>query len=1120
MKKMYVLFLSPLLLVFFCLTINSCYQKKVQPTEQENDLYDGPDKAAAFQFKRTKNPFTQKVDRQKMWDAVLQTTQLKERSPLTQNSTAALNWVERGSNSDAVGPSNGNTRPGNSVTSGRIRAVWVDLADATGKTVWVGGVDGGIWKTNDITVTTPSWSLSNDFLSNLAVSGICQDPTNTNIMYFCTGESFFNGDAVFGNGVFKSIDNGVTWTQLANTAGLTKCSKILCDAAGNVYVSTIGVGIAVGLQRSNDKGASWVSINPFSTTSRIVDFEISSTGTMHVSAGLSSAAGVGGYRYNTDPANATTANWSSATSLFTFPAGGSSRTELACAGNTVYAALANTSGTTSKIDAIAKSTDGGDTWTTTALTTTNIDDLNGGGQGWYSQALATDPSNPDNVIVGSLNLLKSTDGGTTFKKISEWVGTAGQYVHADQHNCTWYDNGNKMLVGHDGGISLTTDKGVTFLDKNTGLRLKQFYSVAIHPSSTNYFLGGTQDNGTHKLNGPGLTSSVEVTGGDGAYVAIDQDEPQFQVGAYVFCNFRRSANGGASWTGNGNGNIKGQFINPFDYDNVNNKVYASYDAGQYVRWEDPQSGFTLTPVNIAGFNGIQVASVTVSPYTANRVYFGTEAGRVIQVDDANTATPTETNITPTGMAGYVNSIVVGTSDQNVMAIVTSTGVSNIWLSGNGGTSWVACDGNLPDIPVYWALFNPDNNTKAYIATETGVWSTDLLNGASTVWVPETTFPTVRTDMLKYRNSDRLIAAATHGRGIWTATLPLSCITAAVTAQPTSKTVCANSTTTFSITGAGTGYQWQQNANNGTTFTNINNGGLYSGANTATLTVATATTSISGYQYRCVVTANCGSLPATSTNAVLTVNAVPDIITTASASTVCAGTSLVLSATGANTYLWAPGGAGSPLTVTPLETTTYTVTGTNTSTGCKNTALITVKATPKPTVILTASRYTRLLPGLTTTITANVSPANNNYIYTWSYKGLGPAQTFTGNTHPVNLSNAGTYTVTAADATNLTCKSRDTSIIITDSASTRLFIYPSPNSGQFNVAYYNAGGGTTKQIVTIISSKGEKVYNKEAAVNQAYQIIDIDLSRHGAGVYYVILSDATGKKIKTGEVLIR
>lgn len=95
---------------------------------------------------------------------------------------------------------------------------------------------------------------------------------------------------------------------------------------------------------------------------------------------------------------------------------------------------------------------------------------------------------------------------------------------------------------------------------------------------------------------------------------------------------------------------------------------------------------------------------------------------------------------------------------------------NVWVSTNGGTSWTGIDGNLPNMPVRWALFHPDDNAKAFIATETGVWETDLINGSGTVWNANATFPNVRTDMIKYRSSDRTIVAGTHGRGIWTATV--------------------------------------------------------------------------------------------------------------------------------------------------------------------------------------------------------------------------------------------------------------------------------------------------------------------------------------------------------------
>ena len=74
------------------------------------------------------------------------------------------------------------------------------------------------------------------------------------------------------------------------------------------------------------------------------------------------------------------------------------------------------------------------------------------------------------------------------------------------------------------------------------------------------------------------------------------------------------------------------------------------------------------------------------------------------------------------------------------------------------------------MPIRWAVINPSDNNKISLATETGVWQTDMVNGSSTVWAPDPTFPTVRTDMLHIRLSDNTMVAATHGRGLWTGTL--------------------------------------------------------------------------------------------------------------------------------------------------------------------------------------------------------------------------------------------------------------------------------------------------------------------------------------------------------------
>jgi Ig-like domain CHU_C associated/Secretion system C-terminal sorting domain len=892
MKKIYLCFfvlgLGIIGLIFFSGIFNS-NNIISESSEEENDKYDNPEAAAIFQFERTKNPTTGIIPDGAYMEALNATMLLKQN---TANRIEALNWIERGPNSDVVGPSNGNTRANNGITAGRVDAIMVDAADATGKTVFAGGRGGGLWKTLDITVSPANWILVNDYLLNQSIAAICQDPTNLNVMYMATGESFGESGALRGNGVFKSIDHGVTWVQLSSTTAYTSCTRILCDFEGNVYLGTRGSGLLRSAKASG--GATWTNITPTGLTANIADLDITSTtaaARLHVTTGI---FGASAYRYTDLPSTVTSSTgWNAPTTPF--PAL-NQRCEIGVSGNTLYACPANAS---YQVPAIYKSTDGGDNWVSTGgQPATNW----ASGQGWYALTVIINPSNPNECIVGGLDQHKTTNGGASWTKISSWVGTTGQYVHADQHGALWYDVGNKIIFACDGGIHFSSDGGITSRDRNIGLRLKQFYSVAMHPTNVNYFLAGAQDNGTHQLNNAGLGASVEVTGGDGAYVDIDNDEPQFQFGAYVYNQYRRSTNGGTSWGSVNFSGTVGRFINPFDYDDVGNRMYCSYAAGQYLRWDNPQTGNTTAIVDIPSFSTGQVSSITVSPYTPNTVYFGTTLGRLVKVTDAAGVTPVDINMTPAGMSGYVNSITVGQTDLNLVATITSYGVTNIWVTNDGGLTWSGVDGNLPNIPVYSAIFNPDDNSKLIIGTETGVWSTDLINGASTNWVADNTFPTVRTTMLRYRNLDRTIAASTYGRGVWSCVLaPVACLPISITQNPTNVTTCNNTSVSFTAAAAGSAsiaYQWQVSTAGGA-YTNIVS------ATSATYSFV-ATTPQNGNKYRCVATGTCGTPSTlTTTFATLTITAPPTILNQPTSSVVCAGsnTSFAVNAIGVTGYQW-------------------------------------------------------------------------------------------------------------------------------------------------------------------------------------------------------------------------
>ena len=731
----------------------------------EEEEQDGIREAQKMEFEMTKDPALGYIPK----DRLIKATNDLYQARMSGNYVArinALSWLERGPYLDLKGPGgNGRGTIGNPTLSGRIRSLWVDLKDATNHTVWVGSASGGLWKTNDVTAGPPTtWTAVNDLLGNLAIMTICQDPTGTkDIMYIGTGEKTFNSGAVRGGGIWKSTNNGATWSLLASTTGFNNVSKIVVDASGNVYAATIGSGIL----RSTNGGTSWTNISPAGLSNNIIDMNLSTTGRLHIACGYYSSASISGPRYTDIPATVNNAGWTSPATSYS-PVG--NNVAFASNGNTLYATLDNGAGQTAQV---WKSTDGGANWSATPTTPTVTGQAAlSSGQAWYCEGITVDPSNANNVMVGGLNTYITKDGGATWTINSGWVtgipGTS-QYIHADHQTFLW-STGNQILCGGDGGLFYSSNGGTSFSDRNQGIRIKQFYSCAIHPTSTNYFLAGAQDNGVHQLNGAGLASSLEVTGGDGGFVHIDENEPNIQFGSYTRSQYRRSTDGGASFSSFNFSSSAGQFINPTDYDDMNNNFYGGWSAGFYTQWLNAPVNGINTPVAVAAFGGGQVTHVSVSHYTPNRIFFGLGNGKIVKVDNANTGTPLATDITGSGMgSNYVTCVASGTKDNNLLSTVSNYGVPHVWVSTTGGGTggWTDISGNLPDIPVRWAMFNPEDNTKAIIATEAGIFETALINGGATVWVQNSAFPTVRTDMFQYRYSDNTILAATYGRGLWT-----------------------------------------------------------------------------------------------------------------------------------------------------------------------------------------------------------------------------------------------------------------------------------------------------------------------------------------------------------------
>ncbi|MEP7256192.1 MAG: T9SS type A sorting domain-containing protein [Ferruginibacter sp.] len=381
---------------------------------------------------------------------------------------------------------------------------------------------------------------------------------------------------------------------------------------------------------------------------------------------------------------------------------------------------------------------------------------------------------------------------------------------------------------------------------------------------------------------------------------------------------------------------------------------------------------------------------------------------------------------------------------------------------------------------------------------------------------------------------------------------------AITTHPVaSTTLCVGGNTAYVVIANGTAltYQWQVSTDGGANYNNIANGGVYAGVTTATLTITGATAVMNTYKYRCVVSGTC-TPSVTSNVGTLTVNT-PITITNPASNTICATGTISFSITASGTlppspYQWQEstnggtiwnnvvnGGVYSGATTPTLTLTGVTAGMTGNQYRCvvagtapcvaANSAAATLTVSPRPVVTLSAAPYTKLRPGLpvnppvlnmvTTTITASVVPNTGSISWSWTLNGTAlPA--VTGNSTIVDLNHLGVYTVVA---TLGSCVSAPVSIIIGDSASSTLFIYPSPNNGKFTISYYSPGASSntkTKQQINIYDSKGRRVLSKEYDVVQPYQLHEIDMRQMGGGVYYVVLREANGNKIRTGEVVIK
>ena len=752
---------------------------------------DQPDMAAFQEYIMTVDPALGYVPKERLWKAYEYTQKLITEQKAWRDYDPSIEWEGTGAN-----------------MGGRTRTIMFDPNDPD--KVWAGGVTGGLWYNPDIMDLETDWVPIGDFWSNLAVSCMAYDPDDHQTFYVGTGEAqtariIYRESSGLGAGIFKTEDGGESWTLLESTSGFKYITDIVVrdeNGTGVIYAA-VASGTYMGedhesepsdgLYRSDDGGGTWQQVLPAIPGIGTVpytpaDIEIAANGRIFVgtmenlnkkggATVLYSDTGLPGSWTIYDHYNTVISN----ESYYKIPA----RTIVAVApsdSNRVYAQFAagyNNGFTYYRGRYMAKSLDGGATWTQITRPDNDWSTL-----AWHAFILQVDPSNPDVIFTGGLDLWKSQNAGVSWQHVSDWSlmywGGGDEYVHADQHNIQYRPNTpTTALFSCDGGVFMTNTANQSypvFIERNQGYNTLQFYTCAIIPTpGAKKFIGGLQDNGTLYYNNAPLDINDMIDGGDGAFCFWDNNQSSIFITSYYYNRYTVFVNENVV---NDFGDGSGTFISPADYDYKKNILFANAVSffgdkpDKLYRVKGIPASTSEQYITVGTGLPTAFSAVTYSrfsPTGTSTVFLGTTSGRLYKVANADDMPETEEIGSSDFPTANISCVALGSNEDIILVTFSNYGVSSVWLTIDGGETWQEKEANLPDMPIRWAIFHPDNDDQVLLATETGVWATNTLMETPTEWAPAVDgMANVRVDMLKLRYADNTVLAASHGRGLFSA----------------------------------------------------------------------------------------------------------------------------------------------------------------------------------------------------------------------------------------------------------------------------------------------------------------------------------------------------------------
>ena len=669
--------------------------------------------------------------------------------------------------------------PGN--VAGRARGIIMDPIDPTGGTWYIASVGGGVWKTDNEGAT---WRELTDDTPTLAIQAIAMSASNNDLILAGTGESYYNIDTLNGNGILKSIDRGETWTPMASTindARFNNVSRILISPTDPDLVivsTTVGryketVTTESNIFRSTDGGVTWTAAHT-EIGHRITQL-IADPTDFSIQYG---AVDGGGILKSTD----TGQTWSFINSGITDFYG---RFEIAISPvNTdyLYASAEGNSGAELWV-----TWNGGTTWNRTAESGKSINWL--GVQGWYDNTIICHPTDPTIVYVGGpelYSIVLDSVGSTsrdTSPLASYW------FPHPDHHVLEIIEpaGGGWYLLGtNDGGVTRTASGVTDFTMPTDGMITTQFYGVDKRPGASAY-IGGTQDNGTWQSpENPDANSEwTHQIGGDGYETAWHFDDPLKIMGGYQFNGLQRSTDGGVTWSsatsGLGDtGSSSAPFVTKIGKSWMRpDHVFAVGSSGVW-RSTDFGASWNLSSISSADWGPLSsFMDVRVSKVDPDIVWAGSrmDVNGKISVSTDGGATFVGTSIYPDVTMGQISGLATHPTEPNTAYVLFSyaerpkilktTDQGATWNDISGFDTGTVSTNGFPDVAVYDLVVWPNDPNHIWVGSEIGL--VESLDGGTTWALANNGFPSVGIWVMNAIEDE--IVIGTHGRGIWSTTIP-------------------------------------------------------------------------------------------------------------------------------------------------------------------------------------------------------------------------------------------------------------------------------------------------------------------------------------------------------------